>query len=431
MLTVKEIKGLQPKKSPYYVWDKTGERGKGRLGVQVMPSGSINFKFRYFKGPNNAQFIPLGKFPGMTLSHARDLCKEYSDLLSQGIDPKTELKYRAEEKAREEREANELGSFEQLITLHAEHKKIEGKRTYQDEMKKIVDNVFPYLDIKRKAKDFKAEDFIYILAVPIEAGYAAKSNKIRSILHAAFNFGRFYDSDPAYKNRNTKFGISGNPIADIPKQTWAEKAGTHFLSWEEVERLLWDMDHRYEDLDLAYQTRQVIKLCFYLGGQRPYEIVTLEWRDINFKDKYLTVQQGNFKTNIPHVIPLTTTAIKILQELKDNATQDSPYVFYKKTEHLEHMPTNTIAQALLTYKSRTKEIRPFIGRDFRRTVKTLGATIKLSKEIRDRIQGHAFSDVSSKHYDMYEYLDEKRAALEAWEKALNERLGMLKCANDI
>ncbi len=62
MLTVKEIKGLQPKKSPYYVWDKTGERGKGRLGVQVMPSGSINFKFRYFKGPNNAQFIPLGKF---------------------------------------------------------------------------------------------------------------------------------------------------------------------------------------------------------------------------------------------------------------------------------------------------------------------------------------------------------------------------------
>ncbi|NMU84171.1 tyrosine-type recombinase/integrase, partial [Vibrio parahaemolyticus] len=82
---------------------------------------------------------------------------------------------------------------------------------------------------------------------------------------------------------------------------------THFLSWEEVEKLLWDMDHRYEDLDLAFQTRQAIKLCFHLGGQRPYEVVTLEWSDINFKDKYLTVQPENFKTNIPHVIPLTRT----------------------------------------------------------------------------------------------------------------------------
>ncbi|MGI9948586.1 tyrosine-type recombinase/integrase [Vibrio hyugaensis] len=421
MLTVKEIKGLKPKKTPYYTWDKSGERGKGRLGVQVMPSGAINFKFRYFKHSKSI-FIQLGKMPGMSLALARDLCKEYGDLLSQGIDPKDELEKRAREKSQKEREASEIGSFEQLITLHAEHKKTEGKRSYQDEMKKIVDNVFPYLDIKRKAKDFKAEDFIHILSIPIESGHAAKSNKIRSILHAAFNFGRFYDNDPAYKNRNTKFGISGNPIADIPKQTWAEKAGTHFLSWEEVEKLLWDMDHRYTDLDFAFQTRQAIKLCFHLGGQRPYEVVTLEWSDINFKDKYLTVQQGNFKTNIPHVIPLTKTAINILQDLKSNATQDSPYVFYKKTNPLEHMPTNSIAQALLTYKSRTKEVRPFIGRDFRRTVKTLGATIKLSKEIRDRIQGHAFSDVSSKHYDMYEYLDEKRAALEIWEKELNERI---------
>ncbi len=35
-------------------------------------------------------------------------------------------------------------------------------------------------------------------------------------------------------------------------------------------------------------------------------------------------------------------------------------------------------------------------------------------------KNHALNDVSSKHYDRYEYLPEKRRALEAWEQKLNE-----------
>lgn len=38
----------------------------------------------------------------------------------------------------------------------------------------------------------------------------------------------------------------------------------------------------------------------------------------------------------------------------------------------------------------------------------------LSKELRDRIQGHAFNDVSSKHYDRYDYFPEKRKGLDRW-----------------
>ncbi len=52
----------------------------------------------------------------------------------------------------------------------------------------------------------------------------------------------------------------------------------------------------------------------------------------------------------------------------------------------------------------------------------MGGEIKIPKEYRDRIQGHAINDVSGRHYDMYEYIDEKRLGLELWEKALNSRL---------
>ncbi len=50
----------------------------------------------------------------------------------------------------------------------------------------------------------------------------------------------------------------------------------------------------------------------------------------------------------------------------------------------------------------------------------------ISKEIRDRIQNHALNDVSSKHYDRYDYVTEKRKALEVWETGLTTINGSRK-----
>ncbi|ENG6164705.1 tyrosine-type recombinase/integrase [Vibrio vulnificus] len=424
MLTVNQIKGLKPKDSSHYVWENSRERGKGRFGVKVQPSGSISYTFRYYAG-SKAKFINIGKFPGMSLANARKISIQYSDLLSNGIDPKEFLEQEAKAKEQAEADALKGGSFKQLIEMHTEYKKDKGNRSYADEKQKIVDNVYPYIDINKKAKDFEPEDFIKALSIPIEQGFEPKSNKIRSILHAAFNFALNNDHNPKYLNHDVRFGIKHNPISAIPKQTEAEKSGTHYMSWQEVAQLMIDMENRFHDLDFAYQTRQVLRLCFYLGGQRPHEVVTIKWSEVNFEQRYVLVREEYQKVKRPHVVPLVDSAIKILQDVQAHNHDDSPFVFYKKTNYLEHMPTNTIAQALLTYKKRT-DIRQFVARDFRRTVKTLGGEAGISKEYRDRIQGHAISDVSGKHYDMYEYLNEKRQGLEIWEEALNQKIESLK-----
>lgn len=67
-----------------------------------------------------------------------------------------------------------------------------------------------------------------------------------------------------------------------------------------------------------------------------------------------------------------------------------------------------------------KNVDSFIPRDFRRTFKTLGGQLKITKEIRDRIQHHALHDVSSVHYDRYDYNEEKLEALLKWENKLKE-----------
>lgn len=54
------------------------------------------------------------------------------------------------------------------------------------------------------------------------------------------------------------------------------------------------------------------------------------------------------------------------------------------------------------------------NRDLRRTWKTLAGQAGLSKEIRDRIQNHTLQDVSSKSYDRWNYMREKREAMTRW-----------------
>ena len=52
-----------------------------------------------------------------------------------------------------------------------------------------------------------------------------------------------------------------------------------------------------------------------------------------------------------------------------------------------------------------------LNRDLRRTWKTLAGKAGVSKEIRDRLQNHTLQDVSSKSYDRWNYMPEKRAGM--------------------
>jgi hypothetical protein len=69
------------------------------------------------------------------------------------------------------------------------------------------------------------------------------------------------------------------------------------------------------------------------------------------------------------------------------------------------------------WRQRDREVIPVVtNRDLRRTWKTLAGMAGVSKEIRDRIQNHALQDVSSKSYDRWTYMPEKRAAMAKWDK---------------
>ncbi len=46
--------------------------------------------------------------------------------------------------------------------------------------------------------------------------------------------------------------------------------------------------------------------------------------------------------------------------------------------------------------------------------------IGIDKTVRDRVQNHALTDVSAKHYDRWDYMPEKREALLKWAVCLDD-----------
>ncbi|EIK6336677.1 site-specific integrase, partial [Escherichia coli] len=213
------------------------------------------------------------------------------------------------------------------------------------------------------------------------------------------------------------FGLEANPVSVIPKQSSAEKVGDTWLTLEELRFL---MEHFAEATNVGLLMQHLIRFCIYTGGQRPFEMIASQWCDVDFQQKTLLVTADVSKNKREHLIPLTESALQELacvQELTKE--KSSPYIFPLSTNGKRPVRTDSLARAIMYFRACNPDFKIFTARDLRRTCKTLMGEAGISKEIRDRIQNHALNDVSSKHYDRYDYLPEKRRALEIWEDRVN------------
>ncbi|NUY57022.1 integrase arm-type DNA-binding domain-containing protein [Salinivibrio sp. EAGSL] len=420
MLTVSAIRGLKPKAKPYYEWDSNSERGTGKLAVQVTPKGGKRFVFRYFMD-RKAKFIPLGQFPALSLTEARAKQKELGELLLQGVDPKEQIETQKREQESAKREEARKGSIQQLFEAYVAQMVRDGKRTHKAVLASLEKEVYPVIPPETKAKNVTPHELKLVLAEMIRRGAKTQSNRVRSYLMAAFNYGLRHDNDPANFIDEAKFGLVFNPMTAIPKQKDAERVGNHYLKIGEVIQLIADLNGEYERFRMGDTIRCLILLCLYTGGQRPYELAASKWEAVDWQQKSLLVSRDLSKNKREHIIPLTESALVVLHQLRE-VNQDSDFIFPHRLNRNEHIRMDSLSQAVTRYREATPFVSSFTPRDIRRTCKTLMGEIGISKSLRDRIQNHALNDVSSKHYDRYEYLPEKRRALESWEQRLNENI---------
>jgi len=414
-LTDSMVRGLKARDSAYQVWDKSGERGAGRLGVKVEPSGQRVFYYRYYWDAKR-HFIQLGRYPEMSLAQARQLAKGYAGTLKEGKNPKVE-KAEQEIALEKQKRAEQLkGSIEQLIQGYTNKMREDGKRTWQQVLYRLEKETYSFIAKDTKANEVTPLHIKQILSAIIQRGASVEANRVRSYLMAAFNYGLKADNDPANHQQNVMFGLEMNPVSVIPKQSAAEKAGTNWLKLNELQQLMGDFP---KTPSVGCTVSLLLNLCVYAGGQRPHELASSRWDAVNWEERTLLIVADVSKNKRDHLVPLTDSAVEILERLKVENVNDSPFIFSQRLDAGKHLRTDSFAQAIIYYREHFPDHPVFVARDLRRTCKTLMGEIGVSKELRDRIQNHALQDVSSKHYDRYDYLVEKRRALEQWENRVN------------
>ncbi len=422
--TSKVLDKLTPKDNAYIAYHASGERGTGRLGLRVYPTGKKAFVYRYFVG-TAAKFQTLGSYPEMALSTA--FAKFEALSVSKDV-IKTSGK-------------QQLGTLGELFDAHEADYKAAGKRAYHHfiSLRASIANsgLLPQSTIANRITSSDCRAFLS--HVYKATGKRTWVNEVRSRLSALIGFGMRCDKSIENDTVNLKFDIPFNPVTPIPVLECEAYVGNRFLDFDELGQLMKDArsgKHFCADLSVF------IELAFFCCGQRPYELMGAEKQYYDREAKMLSIPPEIAKTKEWYHLALCDSAIALIDEMCARYP-DSPYIFpdvryeQKKARYLEkaknetlkpssHMPTpfmssDTLSESICRYHKHTG-MKSFTPRDFRRTFKTLGGQIKLSKEIRDRIQNHCKNDISSKHYDRYDYFEEKMEAVMIWECKLLELL---------
>lgn len=131
------------------------------------------------------------------------------------------------------------------------------------------------------------------------------------------------------------------------------------------------------------------------------------------KQKIWTIPDSHAKAGEGHVVPLSDWAIGELQKPKIMAA-GSRYVLPNADNSAPTDPKHiarSVARCLKRFKKHG--IGAFTPHDLRRTGRTGLARLGVKVEIAERVLNHARERMEAT-YDVHDYIDEKREALEAW-----------------
>ena len=414
--TDSNLRALKGRKTPYQKWDNPADPALKGFGVQVSPGGQVAFILKYTLAGKRTQ-LTLDRYPGVTLATARAKARKIRGWLDAGLDPKVELRRKREGSA----------TVADLLDWYILSLEEAAKRSAHAIRLKFDKDVVPLIGSKLPAKvDYT--DILLVLNRLVSEGKPRGADVLRSQLHAAFEFARRAPRRPQWASRVPAFDLLVNPVHDVDVVVPQSErpTGERFLDVEEVHRF-WNE----AGIDIM-DVRNALALKLLLStGQRVEEILESEWSDFDFEERLWTNRGRENRTNrmrkrknkTTHLVPLTDFTVGLLNEARQYSV-GSKWLF-PRDDRKAARGSDSLGQALARYcrpqgKSTREPFPWWTPRDCRRTFKTLAGRgpLKISKEDRDRLQGHAVQDVSSRNYDMNEYMDEKREAMERWNRRL-------------
>lgn len=362
-------------------------RGTGRLLAVVKAPLVEWYAQRIVDGKR--RLAKLGTWPAMSIAQAREAFAEHKDKTPVAAD----------------------ATFGAMLDAYVESLRAAGKPS-ADQVERILELAGEAIGRNRLARDITPADIVGEVKPIFDRGARVQADKHRMYLGAAFRWAMKRTHDYTQASA-MDWGLKANPVDAVARDNDAEGVGERFLSITELVQLLtWAR--------LGRGVAQKAILLLILTGQRVREVTELRASQWNSKER--TLYWPTTKTGVPHCIPVGKEAAELLDMLAARAGRNG-YLFPAKAKKLQDKPITDAAVLRNCQRfAKLTGCERFTGRDLRRTWKTQAGAAGISKTDRDLVQNHKAGDVSGRHYDRWEYMPEKRAAVERWTTWLQEQV---------
>jgi integrase len=359
---------------------------------------SRTWMFRY-KWRGEPVRIAIGHVPQMTLANARERAMELRHALDEGIDPRRSRPRRrstaaplplSSSVAPDYRHSVEFLISEFTTRYLRPHRKDPAQAEWL-----LSRDVLPTWK-GRDARTITPEEVIDLLDGVVDRGAPVLANRTASLLGLLFRFG---------VQRRI---VAASPVQLLMPPGGPESSRDRVLSDTELKAYLADPMACAFEPKLAH----VVTLLL-LTGQRRGELAKTLWRDIDLDAREWTITKEVAKNKLRCIVPLTAWAVEEFRALRKLAGQ-IPWVLPRddgKDYADPQLLTRGLSRCLNRF--RLQGIEAFRLHDLRRTCRTGLSRLKVLPHIAECVLNHVQPGIIGV-YDRFEYLDEKREALEKW-----------------
>lgn len=373
------------------LYDK-GEGSVPGLRVHVYPSGRRVFYLRYQFNYKTEDY-KIGGYPETSLSEARDEARKLKSRVDEGYNPAAEKRLRKNKP--DKMTIRDLA--EDFKADYLPKKKPSTRTTYTSRINKIVKKFGKVHIDELVGRDIK------VWLKKVAEKHPTNANRLQAILSSIYSYAN--EPEQNYTNHHPLKGMK-----KISKERQREPEYNN-----DNLRTLWEAFNQQDE------PLQSLMKVLILTGQRLGETRRMKWSDIDRDRSLWVIPKTETKGKRTHVVPLCGMVIDILENVH-LLTGHSDFVF------VSHVKDN---QPLAHFDGVTKRIRNFEGlENFRihdlRHIAITGMIeigidmVHVGKAVAHKGLGKEYTITS--RYAHYEYLDEKRIALQRWSDHLQSIL---------
>ncbi|WP_201633551.1 tyrosine-type recombinase/integrase [Psychrobacter immobilis] len=390
-LTHTQVNQAKPADKPYKMSDGSG------LYLYVSVAGTKSWRIDYPEPLTKKRVtVTLGKFPEITLAHARQLRGDIKYTLAMGKDPR---KVKKDDERQQLLESNNTFAMiaEEYISrqTHLSSATHKNNRRYATYLNKVLGDM--------PMNQIKPIDVLDACRAVESKGHLETALKMKSLAGQVFRYAVQTAKAERDVTQDLKGALKQPPTKHYPAIIDPVQFGQMLRS--------------IDDYNGSFEVKCALKLMpmlFVRAGEMRYA----KWSEFDLEKNTwtFTPRKTKRKTGVSLIVPLPTQAIKILTELADH--QRSEFVFPAIHTTVQPMSENTMNQALkrLGIHGDTHTIH-----GFRASARTMiSEQLKYDDKFIELQLGHRVPDMHGRAYNRAQFLDERKKMLQEWANYLDK-----------